>query len=499
MKETVNELFEKQVLETPDNIAIIDEVDKITYRRLNEKINSFANYLRKKGIRKNDKICLIMNHNIDMIVSLFAIIKSGATYIPIEPSFPIKRINFIINESKPKFIITEKKYINTFDENYKYIFYNEIEYNCESILNIDSTNDNKTPLYILYTSGTTGIPKGVVVTHQNVYNYIIAFKEYFNITEKDVMLQSSVCTFDIFVEEVFPILMTGGTLVIANSKQIGNSIELFELIKKYKITITSTFPYFLNDIDKYIKDSTELPTSWKIAISGGDTLRKEYIRKISDKLRIFNTYGPTETTVCASYYEYKREYSISESIPIGKPIKNVKIYILDDNLKEVNDGEIGEICIAGKGVSEGYLNQKEKTNKNFIINPFNTKEKLYKSGDLGRKLSDGNYDFLKRKDEQVMIYGKRVEPLEVEKIMLKNNNIKNAIVKPFTDTKGYSYLTAYYILNNAILDENIEEIKSGMHEYLPDFMIPEFFVKMNDFPVGINGKINLKDFPIIMK
>lgn len=499
MKESVNELFQKQVLKTPDNIAIIDEINKITYKGLNEKANKFANYLRKKGVKKNDRICLIMEHKIEIIISLFAIIKCGATYIPIEPSFPIKRIDFIINEAKPKFVITEEKYKDTFDTIYKNIFYNEKEYDYESNLNIESIDDNKTPLYILYTSGTTGVPKGVVVTHQNVYNYINAFKKFFRITEKDIMLQSSVCTFDIFVEEVFPILMTGGTLVVANSKQIGNSIELFNLIKKHKVTITSTFPYFLNDVDKYIKDVTELPNSWKIAISGGDTLRKEYIGKISNKLRVFNTYGPTETTVCASYYEFKKDYIISESIPIGKPIENVEIYILDDNLKKVKDGEFGEICISGKGVSNGYLNQIEKTNKNFIINPFNVKEKLYKTGDIGRKLSDGNYDFLKRKDQQVMIYGKRVEPLEVEKVMLKNEHIKNAIVKPFIDSNGYSYLTAYYTLNNDVSDDNIEKIKDGMHEYLPDFMIPEFFVKMNEFPIGLNGKINLKDFPLIMK
>lgn len=499
MKETINELFEKQVSKTPDNVAVIYEEKKVTFKELNEKINKFANYLIRNGVKKNDRICLITDHSIDMIVSIFAIIKSGATYIPIEPTFPTKRIDFIINEAEPRFIITQEKYENIFDKKYKIIFNDELVYNNEPISNPKNINEGNSPLYILYTSGTTGTPKGVVVEHRNVYNYINAFKEYFKISEKDRMLQSSVCTFDIFVEEVFPILMVGGTLVVANSKQIGKSLELLDLIEKQKVTITSSFPYFLNDIDKHINDVKELPNSWKIAISGGDTLRKEYIGKLCDKLRIFNTYGPTETTVCAAYYEFKKDYPISETIPIGKPIENVEIYILDENLNKVNDGEFGEICISGKGVSRGYLNQIEKTNKNFIVNPFNPNERLYLAGDIGRKLNDGNYDFLKRKDEQVMIWGKRVEPQEVEKVMLKNNHIKNAIVKPFTDTHGYSYLTAYYTLNNDSFDENIEGIRNQMKGYLPDFMIPEFFVKMNDFPLGINGKINLKEFPIIMK
>jgi len=499
MKETSNELFEKQVLETPDNIAIIDRKEEITYKKLNEKINKFTNYLIKKGVKRDDRICLVMNHSIDMIVAIFSIIKAGATYIPMEPTFPSKRINFIIKESNAKFVVTQEKHENIFEDRSKNIFYNEEEYMSEIANNPKNINEGSTAAYVLYTSGTTGMPKGVMVEHKNVYNYINAFKEYFKITEKDRMLQASVCTFDIFVEEVFPILMTGGTLVIVSSDKLNNSIELFNLIKEQKITITSTFPYFLNDVDKYIKNSDELPESWKIAISGGDTLRKEYIGKISEKIRVFNTYGPTETTVCASYYEFKKDYNLTETIPIGKPINNVEIYILDDNMNKVPNGEIGEICISGKGVSRGYLNQNEKTNASFITNPFNENEKLYKTGDLGKLLPDGNLDFLKRKDQQVMIWGKRVEPLEVEQVMLKNNKIKSAVVKPFTDSHGYSYLTAYYTINNEYPEESIEEIKNEMAGYLPEFMIPEFFVKMNDFPLGINGKINLKNFPIIMK
>lgn len=496
MKETVVNLFENEVEKNKNSVALIYDNEKITYGDLNKKVNKLAHYLIEKGVEKDDKICLVMDHSIDMIISIWGIIKAGATYIPMEPTFPIKRINYIIEEANAKFVVTQQKYLGSFDNKENLIFYNENDIKNFSDLNPYSRCEENTILYVLYTSGTTGRPKGVMVQHKNVYNYINAFKKFFKINSSDRMLQSSVCTFDIFVEELFPILMTGGTLVIANSKILNNSEELFRLIKEKEITITSTFPYFLNDVDKSISDINELPNSWRIAISGGDTLRKEFIKTIQKKIRVFNTYGPTETTVCASYYEYNENYDL-ETIPVGKPIDNVKIYIVDDNLNLVDDGNIGEICISGNGVSRGYLNLQEKTNENFIINPFNKEEKLYKTGDLGRILPDGNIDFIKRKDQQIMIWGKRVEPLEVENVMMKNNKIKNAIVKPYQDEKNYSHLIAYFIFNEGE-EEKISEIKNKMNQYLPNFMIPETFIKMKNFPLTTSGKIDVKSLPVVM-
>lgn len=497
MENTINIFFEMQAKKTPESIAIVDSKKEINYDELNKKVNRFSNYLIDKGIEKNDRVCLVMDHSIEMIVTILAIIKSGATYIPIEPTFPVKRINLIIEESEAKFVVTNEKYNEIFIAKDKLIYYNEKNLKTFSEENPNNLNEEDTVMYVLYTSGTTGKPKGVMVEHRNVLNYVMNFKNYFKISKDDKMLQASVCTFDIFVEEVFPILLTGGCLVIADSNKTKNHMDLLELIKEKQITLTSTFPYFLNDINKSINSLDEIPDSWRIAISGGDVLRKEFLTKISNKLRVFNTYGPTETTVCASYYEYDKDYNL-DSVPIGKAIENVDILILDDELNKVKDGEYGEICISGAGVSRGYLNLEEKTNENFIINPYNTNERLYKTGDLGRKLPDGNFDFLKRKDEQVMILGKRVEPLEVENVMLKIDTIENVIVKPCQDVKGYSYLIAYYISNDENID-NIVEIKKKMREYLPEFMIPEFFIKMYEFPLMANGKINKKAFPVVMK
>lgn len=493
MGNTINDLFEEQVEKTPDNIAIVYSKKELTYRELNKKVNMLVNYLKDEQVQRDDFIGIILDHSEEMIISILAAVKLGATYIPMEPDFSKKRINYILEQTKAKLVITSRKYKNIIDKERKTIYYDETVFQEYPKEDPKNENNPSTALYVLYTSGTTGKPKGVIIEHRNVCNYVKAFKEYFKITPEDRMLQSSVCTFDIFTEELYPILLTGGALVIADKEKTKKSEELLNFIGENNITITSTFPYFLNEVDKL-----EIPKSWRIAISGGDVLRKEYIKHISKKLDVYNTYGPTETTVCASYYKYDENYKLSNSIPVGKPIKGVEIYVLNDKLEKVKNGQVGELCITGNGVSRGYVDKKEKSNSNFIVNPYNSKQKMYKSGDLGRILEDGNIEFIKRKDQQVMIYGKRVEPLEVENVLLKINKIDNAIVKPYEDSNGLSYLAAYYIVDKGE-NENINQVKEEMRDYLPEFMIPEFFVKMESFPLTPNGKLDRKCLPIVMK
>ena len=487
---TINELFEEQVKKTPNNVAIILGDLRVTYDELNKMANRKANFLISKGVEKEDYVGIVVNsQTIDRIVDIFAIIKSGAAYVAMEPTFPKERINYIVKQSGMKYVFTQ--------EMYKYIFKDENilisdkqDYESFSDKNPKTTNCGENAMYILYTSGTTGEPKGVVVEQRNVCNYVTAFKKEFKITQKDKMLQNSVCTFDIFVEEVFPILLSGGTLVIATDNEKNDVKKLYDLMEKEKVTIMSSFPYLLNDFNKY-----KIPTSLKIAISGGDVLRKEYVDQLIKKVKVYNTYGPTETTVCVSYYHYNTEVD-SKTVPIGKPIYGTDMLVLDENMKKVKTGEIGEICIVGNGVSRGYFNKPEETEKNFVKNPYNESERMYKSGDLGLLREDGTIEFIKRKDKQVMILGKRVEPLEVENVMYKIHDIDCAIVKPFFDEKNYAYLTCYYSTKKDII---LSGIKEHLKEYLPEFMIPEFFVKLDKIPKTENGKIDKKHLPVILK
>lgn len=487
---TINLLFEQQVKLTPNNIALIGDKKKITYKELNEESNRRAHYLVSKGAKCEDFIGIVMDHSTDMIINIFAVIKSGAAYIAIEPTFPRERINNIIEQADIKFLFTQHKYKNIFHKQSILIFENEIfdNYSTQNTVDVNSGNN---PIYVLFTSGTTGTPKGVVVEQHNVYNYVLAFKNEFQITEQDRMLQNSVCTFDIFTEELYPILMTGGTLVIANNEDKSSIERLVDLIEKEQITVISGFPYLLSDINKY-----KIPNGLRIAISGGDVLRKEHVNNLLGKVAVYNTYGPTETTVCASYYRYETDTPNSKTVPIGKAIYGTEIYVLDKDLNQVNPSQIGEICITGNGVTRGYLNRPKETEKYFIDNPYKKGERMYLSGDLGLLKTDGNIEFIRRKDEQVMIGGKRVEPLEVEGVIHRYPCIENAIITSRLDSDGYPYLLAYY---SSKLEISLKELKCYLEEYLPEYMIPEYFIKMEVLPKTENGKIDRKQLPVVLK
>ncbi len=344
-------------------------------------------------------------------------------------------------------------------------------------------------MYVLYTSGSTGKPKGVMVEHKNVVAYVHAFKNEFNITPEDIMLQQSTCSFDIYTEEVYPILMTGGTLVIAQRHETADSNKIVGVMQKNNVTIISGFPYLLNELNK-IEPIKTLHT----AISGGDVLRKEFVSNLVRYMKIYNTYGPSETTVCATYHRYLGEELIT--IPLGKPISNCKIYILDKANRMMPIGIPGELCIAGAGVSRGYLNNKDLTDQSFITNPFNPNERLYKSGDLARWLPDGSIEFFGRIDNQVKICGRRTEPEEVEKHLLKHDSIEYAVVLPHSDTNGLKYLCAYIVSHRKY---SVKEIKNHLLKYIPDFMVPEFFIKLKELPITPNGKVDTHSLPIVLK
>ena len=492
---TVNELLHNACNKYANNIAIKYKDEFITYEELEKITNKKANYLIEKGVKKEDFIGIIFDHSIELIINIIAVIKSGAAYIPMEPTFPKERINYIIEHAPIKYVLTNNDYQDIVREKDK-ILLNNIDlskYNEEyptDVVNKDNA------LYVLYTSGTTGKPKGVVIEHRNVVNYVKAFKKEFNINKKDKMLQNSVVTFDIFTEELFPVLSYGGQLIIIPSEDMNDAKKILEFVEKEKITYISSFPYLLDEINTLIKKGMKFPKSLKVMISGGDTLRKQYCSELLDKVKIYNTYGPTETTVVCSYYHYEDEFVDSKTVPIGTSIYGTEMIIVDEKMNKVKPGEIGEICIAGNGVGRGYLNNEEETSKRFIENPYQKGTNMFLSGDLGLLKEDGNIEFIKRKDDQVMIKGKRVEPLEVESLLYKINEVETAIIKSYQDDEGCSYMVGYIKIINSI---KINDIKKYLSAYVPEYMIPEFWVKVEEFAKTLNGKIDRKALPIILK
>lgn len=472
-RKTIYDKFSKWVELQPEAMAIVEDDRSVTYKEL----DIMANAIMSKFYSKHySAVGVVMNHSIEMIAAILAVLKSGAAYVPAEPSLPQQRIDYMMRTASVSFIITD-------------------EY-CTDLPEAQPLCDRSVPdgaAYILYTSGTSGRPKGVMVENHNVVNYAEAFEQEFHVAPGDVMLQYSICSFDIFVEEVFTTLLNGATLAIP-SKNIheGSLTELMEFCERHDVTEISGFPYLLADMNRY----QCYPSKLRLLISGGDVIRASYISWLKDQdLMIYNTYGPSETTVCATYYRVDNAEPLDDgTYLIGKAVKGVEVKILDKNLNKVGDGETGEICIFGEGVSRGYVgNPAEQAN--FILLPDG--RRMYRSGDLGYRLPDGNIAFLHRKDRQVMILGKRVEPEEVENVLNESPCVERGVVRAFIDEEGLAYLTAYFVPSHK--NCRISRIKRFLHSRLADFMVPEFFVKMDEIPLTKRGKVNDSVLPVVMK
>lgn len=479
---TIYDAFSKQVLKSPDNIAIKANGKLISYQQLSMLVNATADKIYSLLPQKrNNLIGILMDHSVEMITCILAILKSGNGFIPIETFFPKERISNMLSDSKATLIICQDKYYGLIDTTFPSITLQKLNA-VTNISPLQVARKHNDTAYVLYTSGTTGKPKGVMVTNKNVLHYVNAFHKEFNNNSTDCMLQMSVCTFDIFIEEVFPTLLYGATLAILPEIFRENLSEIVNFCEENNVTMLSAFPYFIRELNNY----PIFPKTLRTIISGGDILRKEFITNLIDKILIYNTYGPTEATVCASYYKCDHNsYAQYDFIPIGHPIEGATIFILDDNLRPVTIGEYGEICISGNGITNGYINN-PTASQTFIQNPFNSLDRMYLSGDIGYELPDGNFVFVGRRDHQIMIEGKRVECMEVEKILRNHPEITDAIVVPVWDSQNYPHLLACIQSTSNLL--TIDVITSYLKKYLIYYMIPEYYDFIDEFIININGK-----------
>lgn len=471
--QTIYDRFSGWVRRQPDATAVAEDGRSVTYRELDEMADAIMSGFYSK---RYATIGIVMSHGIEMIAAMLAVLKSGAAYVPAEPSLPAERTRYMMRTAGAEFVITD-------------------DY-CRDLSPAKPLADRSTPdgaAYILYTSGTSGRPKGVVVENHSVVNYAEAFEREFHVAPGDVMLQYSICSFDIFVEEVFTTLLNGASLAIPSEEiHEGSLAGLMDFCDRHGVTEISGFPYLLADMNR----SRRYPRSLRLLISGGDVIRAAYISWLKDRdFIIYNTYGPSETTVCATYFRVDDAKPLDDgTYPVGKAIRGVDVRILDDNLDEVPDGETGEICIYGEGVSRGYIGNPPEQD-NFITAGDGTR--MYRSGDLGYRLPDGNIAFLHRKDRQVMILGRRVEPEEVENVLNESPCVERGVVRSNTDEQGLAYLTAYIVPSHK--DCGISRIKSFLRSRLADFMVPEFFVKMDEIPITARGKVDDRALPVVMK
>lgn len=488
MEETIYTLFKKQVLERPDGLAVVDEMQKVSF----EELDKMADAIIAKFPAESPKfVGIVMNHSVEMIAAILAVLKTGAAYVPVEPTFPVERIRYMMQDSKVDFVITHHEYSGLLGGLLPLFIERGMKTDLPAVSSTETKATARSLAYVLYTSGTTGTPKGVMVNNGNVCHYVRAFKNEFQVKEGDVMLQYSVCSFDIFVEEVFTTLLNGAALAIPSEEAKSDIRKLMQFVEDNHVTEISGFPYLLLEMNKL--DS--IPHCLRLLISGGDVLRASYINRLVDKVEIYNTYGPSETTVCASYYRCNAVKPLTDgTYPIGKAVLGTAIEILNDNLQPVTDGESGEICIFGDGISQGYIKQNPES-ANFACTTDG--RRVYRSGDLGYRLPDGNIAFLHRKDKQVMILGKRVECDEVENVLCACNEVERGVVCPYTDTQGLSYLVAYIVPRTSEL--SIGQLKRKLSKFLTSYMIPEYFVAMPTIPLTTNGKIDRQALPVILK
>lgn len=487
---TIVKEFEKIVKKYPNNIAVKDNHMSYTYDELNKRANVLAHKILEQKVT-SEIIAFSLKRSVDIVVTILAILKSGHTYMPIDPEYPTERINFMLENSETKILITNEDFYKNLNYNGNCILYNEL--NLASKKNSKNLGLEISPeklCYIMYTSGSTGTPKAVSIKHYNVLNFVKSMHKKLDYTpsaNNNVLSVTTVC-FDIFVFELYPTLLAGLTLVIADELESRTPKLLSDTISRHKISKILTTP---SRIELLFSDAKCLKslTNVKELILGGEPLSYILLNKLRThtKSKLYNLYGPTETTVYSTF----KDVTNCESITIGKPINNTQIYILNDNNKIQPIGLVGEICIGGDGVGSGYYKNKEKTKLAFIKNPYGTGT-IYKTGDLGYWRHDGELVCLGRKDYQVKIRGYRIELDDISNNILNFDSIEKCVVVDKTDSNGKKYLCAYFVSSKKI---DIDELKKYLVDILPHYMIPSYLVQLDKLPLTINHKVDRNALP----
>ena len=494
---TINELFEEQVRLNPDSVAIIFEDEKVTYRELNVKANKIANYLIELNIEAEQLVAICLDRSPNMIASFLGVLKTGGAYVPIDLSYPKERIAYMLEDSNASFVITTEAILTQLptinsrkiclDKEIKAIEGQSDE--CTHRSNADSL------AYVMYTSGSTGKPKGVEIIHRGIVRLVKNNSSYANLGPEEIILNRASVAFDVSVFEIYGSLLNGGKLVIMKSHK--PSFEEFALtIHKNQVTILRVPPDLLN---MFLEDYSDYLGSLRQVFCGGEVLPVWLARKFLSKLKnckLINSYGPTENTVNTTCCSVKEIAPNATSIPIGRPISNDCVYILDKHFQPVPIGVVGELYISGEGIARGYLNKYELTNERFPYNPFSEKpgRKLYKSGDLVRYLSDGNIEFIGRTDDQVKIRGVRIELGEVEATIGMLPDVRQVVVNVIKGKSGSNELVAYVVPIKGVRFEP-NKLRNQARTKLPDHMIPTFFVELQEIPVTPVGKIDRKRLP----
>lgn len=488
----IQNLFEEQVRRHPEAIAVHFEDQDLSYGQLDAMANQLGHYLQQRGVGAETIVGLCVERSLETVVGLLGILKAGGAYLPLDPHYPKERLRYMIEHSHVRNVITLsdlRENLPDFDGTYIYLDLEKQAVAEQSRTCPNITTGKKNLAYIIYTSGSTGQPKGVMLTQEGLINLVQAQIKIFDVRPDSRVLQYASFSFDASVSEIFMALISGATLYMISRETMLSQKGLLEALKNNAITTVTLPPSILA-----VLPEAELPELETI-ISAGEACTKNTVNRWKKGRRFINAYGPTESTVCTTANVIDGEIH-SDNIPIGTAIDNLRLYIVDQEMNPVPIGVPGELLIGGIGVARGYFDRPDLTASKFIPNPWadTPGERLYRSGDLVRYLVDGKIEFLGRIDHQVKIRGLRVELGEIESTILKHPDIKNAVVLARRVKTGETRLAAYY-LSNDNQDISYVSLSSFMKKKLPPYMVPSAFMRMDDFPLTQNKKIDRRAFP----
>lgn len=492
----LHQLVEAQVESTPDAAAVVFEDQQITYRELNARANQLAHYLQTQGVKPDTLVGLCAERSLEMVVGLLGILKAGGAYVPLDPSYPQERLAYMLADADMPVLLTQQRCLDRLPSQL-----------AMSVVCLDtegatlaqySTHNPETPIqpehlaYVIYTSGSTGRPKGVMNNHAGVCNRLLWMQDYYQITAADKVLQKTPFSFDVSVWEFFWPLLAGAQLVVAKPEGHKDTAYLIDLITTHGITTLHFVPPMLQ---VFLEDpAVGRCHSLKRVICSGEALPVEVQNRFFERLDsdLYNLYGPTEAAIDVSYWRCRLDAAL-QTVPIGRPVANTQLYILDPHLNPVPIGVVGELHIGGVQVARGYLNRPDLTEERFIANPFGP-GRLYKTGDLVRYRPDGNIEYLGRIDHQVKVRGFRIELGEIEAVLNQHPAVQQSLVMVRQDGPGDKRLVAY-VISVASEQASIADMRQFLSRQLPDYMVPSGFVTLEAFPLTPNGKVDRKALP----
>jgi amino acid adenylation domain-containing protein/thioester reductase-like protein len=502
----IHQLFEEQVEKTPSSVAVVFDQEQLTYEQLNQKANQLAHYLQSLGVKPEVLVGIYVERSLNMVVGLLGILKAGGAYVPLDPTYPQERLSYMLEDSGIQILLTQDKLIFQLSEHQVQVVCLDSDWDKIALYsqkNPTGINSGEHLAYIIYTSGSTGKSKGVTIAHQALSLFTQTILSVYQITASDRILQFASISFDTAIEEIYPCLCTGATLVLRTNEMLADLRKFFQYCQDLQVTVLDLpTAYWHQLVADLVANDVVIPESLRLVVIGGEKVLPEpvrywqqYIAKSgkSDRLQLINTYGPTETTVSALLYRIPCITSSTTSeVPIGSPLPYVQAYILDPHLQPVPIGVTGELYIGGPGLARGYLNRPELTSEKFIPNPFSDRksERLYKTGDLARYLTDGNIEFLGRLDNQVKIHGFRIELGEIEAVLNAHPQIQQAVVIAKEDTPGNKRLITYMVTCDETL--TTKQLRGFLLLKLPEYMVPSTFVTLKTLPLTSNGKIDRK-------